>query len=301
MSPFHWTAFCSMTATPVDETCLECGGKKMNILGAGHAWVHRWFDAISNHRLIGDYVRGERIPWSKGYSQYRAQSIATALADAELLVRFGQSEPLPPGYGIRIDERCVEYPWIISQLEPGPACCLDAGSALNYAHILDHPVFSNKKLHILTLAPEHRCFWRRSISYLYEDLRQIPIRDSFYDVVVSISTLEHVGFDNSHFTSNLSHVESRPDDYVVAVRELWRVLKPGGQLLITVPFGIYSDFGAFQQFDLASLKKLESSVEPIGVEHTFYRCWNHLQPFARADREDGCSMPHVGDKKSTRS
>lgn len=243
----------------------------MSIVHTVKVRVRKWISRRSNRRLIADYVRRGRIPWSKGYRQYRAQYIAAALADPELVARFRRSEPLPPGYGIGLDERCVEHLWVISRLEAGPARCLDAGSALNHVYVLDHPVVSDKKLHIITLAPERQCFWNRGISYLYEDLRCIPIQDDFYDAVISISTLEHVGFDNSRFTYKSSCIENSSDDFKVALRELWRVLKPGGQLLITVPFGVYMNFGTFQQFDLALLREMESLVEASDVEIRVYR------------------------------
>ncbi len=233
--------------------------------------VREWFGRWSFRNAIGGYNRGGRIPWSKGYVEYRSRYISTVLTNAGLLVRFSRSEPLPANYGIGIDERCVEYPWVISRLQAEPLRCLDAGSALNHAYLLDHPALNNKVLHILTLAPEAQCFWRKRISYLYEDLRQIPIRDDFYDTVVSISTLEHVGFENSLFAIERLYMQHNANDFIVATCELWRVLKPGGQLLITVPFGVYTDFGSFQQFDLPLLHRLESSVEAIDSEHAFYQ------------------------------
>jgi hypothetical protein len=88
-----------------------------------------------------------------------------------------------------------EYSWLLAHLQSGPEIFLDAGSALNHAFILEQPVLEKKKLHILTLAPESNCFWQKGISYLYHDLRSIPIRDGYYDAIVGLSTLEHVGCD----------------------------------------------------------------------------------------------------------
>jgi len=226
--------------------------------------------AVSQVR-IHKYMRSGRKPWSLGYFEYRARFVNDVLSNAKLLTAFKHNEPLPYNYGIGLDERCVEYPWAISRLDSKPTCCLDAGSALNHAYVLDHRIFNNKQLYILTLSPEPQCFWRRGISYLYEDLRHISMRDHFYDTIISISTLEHVGFDNSLFTTDGAHqLETSDGDFKIAVRELWRVLKPGGQLLITVPFGVFTNFGTFQQFDLALLHSLESSVEAVSTERTFY-------------------------------
>jgi SAM-dependent methyltransferase len=207
-----------------------------------------------------------------GYGIYHRQFILDVLNDKDLLACFCRGEPLPQGYGIGIDERCVEYPWMIGQLDAKPGSLLDAGSTLNHDFLIDLPVLKAKVIHILTLAPEEECFWQKGISYLFDDLRNIPIRDGHYDTISCLSTLEHVGCDNSNYTGNDSDRENRPEDYVVAIEELCRVLKPGGSLLITVPFGVYSHLGVQQQFDgrmlAAAMEALTKCGEVIG---RFYR------------------------------
>ncbi|GAG50248.1 unnamed protein product, partial [marine sediment metagenome] len=157
-------------------------------------------------------------------------------------------------------------------LHDGPEALLDAGSTLNHDFILDHPVFQSKLIHILTLTPEWNCFWQKGISYLFHDLRDIPIRDAYYDTITCLSTLEHIGCDNMPLTHNDSHREHRLQDFVFVMQELHRVLKPGGSLFLTVPFGIYRHIGVQQQFDRNLLSR---TVEAFGkaseVTETFYR------------------------------
>lgn len=67
-------------------------------------------------------------------------------------------------------------------------------------------------------------------NFVQGDLRQTNFNDEFFDIVTAISTIEHVGL-------------GRYGDPVVsegdreAMREIKRVLKEGGQLIITVPCG----------------------------------------------------------------
>jgi len=202
---------------------------------------------------------------------YSTKLIVDSLNNEKMLDRFRQGESLPHGYGIGISERCVEYPWLIAQLNERPGILLDAGSVLNYDFLLDLPVLRSKLIHILTLAPEERCFWRNGVSYLFHDLRNIPIRDNFYDTIVCISTLEHIGCDNSTFTGKDSDCEHRPQDFIVAIQELCRVLKPGGSLFITVPFGVYSHLGVQQQFDRKMLSKVVEILAELGeVTESFF-------------------------------
>ena len=59
--------------------------------------------------------------------EYRWENIERALADSAVDVAV-KKRRLPAGFGIGVDERIVEYPWIVSRLEPGSTRLLDAGS-----------------------------------------------------------------------------------------------------------------------------------------------------------------------------
>ena len=179
--------------------------------------------------------------------------------------------PFRRTYAIGLDERSVEFPWVLSQLPAGDALMLDAGSSLNHALLLDDPSVAEKRLHIVTLTPEQECFWQRGISYVFDDLRALPFKDALYDIVVSVSTLEHVGCDNRFYTGR-SPSEERPDDFLAAAKEMTRVLKPGGLLLLTVPYGMYQFHGPFQQFDRRRLSMAEAAFGTVAsLSERFYR------------------------------
>jgi hypothetical protein len=77
------------------------------------------------------------------------------LADQELLARFHCGKTLPANYGVRIDERVVEYTWFISKLAISQHSFWDVGSALNQGYVLDHPALRNRKIVIYNLSPEN--------------------------------------------------------------------------------------------------------------------------------------------------
>lgn len=245
-------------------------------------WIRR-FAGVAGHESSGRAVVSElmdpekefaasgSVPWSSTYYAAREQVLRRVLGDRSMLDRLRKNDPLPRTYGYHMDERCVEIPWLFSRLPEGGGRLLDAGSALNRATILDQPVMRQKKIHILTLAPESGCFWQSGIGYLYEDLRRIPVRDDLYDVVVSISTLEHVGMDNRFFTRSAEYREHAELGFLDAVKELHRVLCADGMLLLTVPFGVYEDHVSFQQFDSDLLDKLATAFPGRVLERSFFR------------------------------
>jgi SAM-dependent methyltransferase len=165
---------------------------------------------------------------------------------------------------------------------------------LNYPFLIDRLLKDNVKLDVLTLTPERHCFADRGVAYLYEDLRKIPIVDGHYDCVVCVSTLEHVGFNNEFFTQRRADVEHRPNDYLIACSEMFRVLRPEGQLLITVPFGKYQDVGAFQQFSDKEIGVLVDSMKgasQINVQYFRLRATGAWD-IATADECSQCESVH---------
>src|SRR5215217_3067659 len=83
-------------------------------------------------RRIREYLTGGRVPWSKGYEDYKWEEITAAILDSSVLNIFKSGGPLPAGYGRGIDERIVEYPFVFSRLSGTPSVILDAGSTFNF-------------------------------------------------------------------------------------------------------------------------------------------------------------------------
>ena len=214
-------------------------------------------------RIFG--LTGHRYP-SRWYTPYKSRELKRVLS--------GPFDPhrLPAQYGRWLDERIVEYPWLLSRLPAGPGRLLDAGSALNFDLLLQHPRLREKDLSIMTLAPEAACFWRYGVSYVYGDLRDTGFRDDYFDFIASISTLEHVGLDNTLlYTADPHKKENDPNSYLTAVRELRRILKPGGSAYITVPFGRRDVRSWLQVFDAGILDSLIAAFAPRSSFVEFFR------------------------------
>jgi SAM-dependent methyltransferase len=153
---------------------------------------------------------------------------------------FGEGLPLPHGFGIGMTERVVEFPWLF--------VVLDAGSALNHKPILGRILPTVTALHIVTLGPEKRSFPERGVSYLYADVRELPYASEVFDDIVCLSTLEHVGMDNSHYVGAAPAPTHPGEALQDALRELLRVVRVGGRLLLTIPYGRPDDHGWLRVF-----------------------------------------------------
>jgi len=235
---------------------------------------------------IRAYLDGDRKPWTSGYLEYKEDRLQEILTDREILKCFRRGMTLPPCFGYRMNERFVEYPWLLTRLTPGTGLLLDAGSALNHDYLLSHEALKPKTLVIVTLAPE-RTFPSPRISYLYGDLRKTILKNDCFDEIACISTLEHVGMNNTLlYTKDRAFDEISPLDYEQVIVELKRLLKPGGRLFITVPFGCYENHGWLQQFDRAMVERVQQVFEGSSSDISYYRYnedgWN-------TSTADGCA------------
>jgi len=213
------------------------------------------------------YVARDRRPWSPGYYTAKRRQIENAI-DAGLL-RPGNV--LPSGFGFRIDERIIEYPWVYSRLPRKPGMMLDAGSALNWKFLINRVPVSDAKLCICTLGPEKRCYWRRSVSYVFDDLRSSMFRSESFDTIVSISTIEHIGLDNTLlYTADGTKKEDDETGFCAAVREFRRVIRPGGVCCITVPFGKACKRSWFQVFDSQKVQMVLDGFQPTSQEMEYF-------------------------------
>ncbi len=210
-------------------------------------------------------LSGHRYP-SPWYTPYKFRELARILAKP-----FDPNN-LPAGHGRWLDERIVEYPWLFSRLPQEPGRLLDAGSVLNFAPLLRHPVIKEKELTIMTLAPEADCFSERGISYVFGDLRDMPFRDDSFDHIACISTLEHIGLDNTLlYTQDAAKKENSPDSHLLALAEMRRVVRPGGSLFLTVPFGRRDVRSWIQIFDAFAVERILERFSARPVCELYFR------------------------------
>lgn len=248
------------------------------------------------------FLANGMIPWSRGYNEYKTNHITDAINSKSVLDAFRKNET-PKNFGYRIDERVVEYPWIFSKLSEFNGKILDAGSTFNFDFIVNHSSIVDKDLTIYTFAPEDKSFIKKRISYVFGDLRSLPFKDELYDVIICQSTLEHIDMDNSIYGYEITHhdkKETKSYEYLKVISEFLRVLKSGGTLLLTFPFGKFENHGFFQQIDIEMLKRMLGLFHQYGsTDIKFMKYENEGWRFARQSEVANCISynPHTGEGK----
>lgn len=205
---------------------------------------------IYDARQLSKY-RNNPVPWTYGYNLAKWKIVESIISSGEF-----------PGkaFGAGFDERVVEHPWVVRGLAGKGLKMLDAGSALNHSNILNR--LSGNKLFITTLYPETYCQYKDGVSYTYEDIRELSFKSGFFNTITCISTIEHVGFDNSQYKTVQKNNNTIKGDYIKAVLELKRVLQDGGEIFITVPYGKHMVFSFFQTFDYNMVTDLIKAFQP---------------------------------------
>ena len=139
------------------------------------------------------------------------------------------------------DERVVEIPWVLSRLRP-------SGRVLEVGYAFAEPAYLAGLLRagVELVGADLATREVEGMEVVEADVRELPFFDRSFDQVLLVSTLEHIGADNTVY--GLA-VESDGGARVEALRELRRVLRRDGSLLVTVPLGEPGDHGWFRQED----------------------------------------------------
>ena len=179
--------------------------------------------------------------------------------------------PFEP-FGLNDTERAIEIPWALSCIRTDEKV-LDIGYAYAEPRYMDELL----KLPLVELwgvdyVMKDEYPSMKKVKADFRDLSLLP--RNFFDTILCVSTIEHVGFNNDIYFKEPNFVKD-PDADLVAVAEMVKTLKPKGKLIITVPFGKLVDYGWFMQYDSMRITRLISHSKCYVVEFDFFIYKNH--------------------------
>ena len=167
---------------------------------------------------------------------------------------------------LSFEGRLIEYHFIHSNIRSDVRLkILDAGCAGTNLPIelanRGHEVYG------IDAIPYHN---QQNFTFVQGNLDHLPFDNDFFDIVTTVSTIEHVGL--GRYGDPIS-----PDGDKKAMEEIKRVVKPGGKIIITIPCGIdticYSKDGVplHRVYSPISLIKLLSGLKILEISYIVKR------------------------------
>jgi len=158
---------------------------------------------------------------------------------------FGMKEGRPAVVGC--SERIVEVPFVHRHL-PYPF----RGRLLDVGYLESEIIYQASSLGFDTwgidIRPAAAGF--PGVHYVQGDVVKYPFEPKSFDVVIALSTVEHIGL---HAYGN---IEADAEGDLHALQAIHRILKASGRLLLTVPFGKRGATEWYRVYDHAALQTL---------------------------------------------
>lgn len=129
------------------------------------------------------------------------------------------------------DGRMIEYAFVIQKLSLLPVGkALDVGctARLNYLPA----ALTSLGWEVWGVDLREFKFRHPNFHLVLEDIRNTSFPDNFFNAAYAVSTLEHIGLSGRYGVA-----EEDLEGDARAVKEIARILRPGGTFLCTVPFG----------------------------------------------------------------
>src|SRR5438477_9514263 len=170
-------------------------------------------------------------------------------------------------------ERAIEIPWALSRYNGGRRV-LEVGCSFaseNPEYIRGLIALNIPELHGIDISSVEAPHFIKKTA----DIRKSGYETGFFDFILCISTLEHVGKDNTKYYAPVAelppdaHPSFEPD--TLALMEMYRILKPDGKLIVTVPFGKFADYGWFTQYDSRAISTLFESIPSASISAEYFK------------------------------
>jgi 2-polyprenyl-3-methyl-5-hydroxy-6-metoxy-1,4-benzoquinol methylase len=165
----------------------------------------------------------------------------------EILLKTGRVKPHLSDIGG--SERLVEYGWVVRNIPVGSHTILDVGCfGTLFPIMLASLGFEVWGIDMRSYTASHPNF-----RFTKGDINTAALTQNYFDAITIISTIEHIGLNN--------------DGDFACVKRLRTLLRPGGTILLTVPFGRSATFAGWRVYDKERLGKLLDGLKITGTQY----------------------------------
>ncbi|MDQ8193292.1 hypothetical protein QEH59_02570 [Coraliomargarita sp. SDUM461004] len=230
-------------------------------------FVKKYVPGKHRDDYLGWIINEEFLTRQTRQIQQMLQALANGVTLDEVLQGFD---------GRRCGERIVEYPYFIDWYERSGACetILDIGCVLNNPAVSLYLNTHVESLWFCNPAVESLVLDRPTYYHISKLIDAFPAGERF-KLITCLSTIEHIGYDNSQYGSKEAALYDVPSDepLLTSIEKISELLLPEGKSLISVPFGLravnlhrVTKLPAFQSFDWASAQAVKSHARSLGLD-----------------------------------
>lgn len=187
--------------------------------------------------------------------------------------------------------RGIEYSWVLKNLEPGRGRVLDIGCSRSFfSHILVSRGYDTYGIDTSPYYGKHP-----KMEFNQGDVTNTPFADEFFDAIVAVSTVEHIG------VGYYGDPRYEDGDFA-AIREMARILKKNGRILVTSPYcRDYLLTESERIYDEIRLDKIAHLVDRLSLEKEEYYTYSGRGRWIKSSKEEARDAPSSSPQAQTRT
>jgi SAM-dependent methyltransferase len=163
-----------------------------------------------------------------GFAGYHLMRVSERLS--VLPSAFGSGSGPAPVPRTLSGDREIEWTWTLAHVRRGAGRVLDFGSGNGMLAL--GAAFAGNDVIASDLEPEQYPFHPHRIEYVQGDFNELDFEPDSFDQILNCSSVEHVGLAGRYGSPD------EPDGDIRAMEKMARILKPEGDMVLTIPVGI---------------------------------------------------------------